>query len=102
MRDEGAEVVGDEAAGLPDSQAAALLVDQPEAQDGVPGGAGGAVVGEGAGGGEGLEDGGAGVGAAGGGDGLAVADDGDVGALAGEERLADVAARRAGGALEVG
>src|ERR1700722_76902 len=74
--DEGAEVVGDGAEGFADSEAAAVLVDHPEAEDGV------AMVEDGVRG-EGLDDLRAVVRAGGGGDGGVVADEGDVGAFAG-------------------
>ena len=83
MGDEGAEVAGDQVGGLADAHACAVLVDHPEAEDGV------AVV-EGGFGGQGLADLRAGVGAAGRVDRGAIADDGDVGALAGVEGFADV------------
>ena len=90
--DEGAEVVGDGAGGFADAEAAGVLVDHPEAEDGVALGVGLQVVGEDDFGGEGLADLFAVVGTGGGEDGGGVADERDVGAFAGGEGFADVVA----------
>ena len=83
MWDEGAEVISDGAEGFADAEAAAVLVDHPETEDGV------AVVEDGRRC-EGLDDLQAVVGAFGGDDCGVVADEGDVGSFAGDKGFADV------------
>src|SRR5580700_6818638 len=89
VRDEAAQVVGDGAGGFADAETGAVLIDHPEAEDGVAGLAGG--VGEYGVGCDALADERAAAIGAGVFDGLGVGpDDRDVGALAGVQRLADV------------
>ena len=94
MGDERAQVICDGAGGLADAEAGTVLVDHPEAEDGVAGFALG--IGEDGGGGDGLADERAFCIRAVCGDGESIwTDDGDVGAFTGVQRLADIRGERA-------